>query len=155
MSEQAQNSEATADHVETLDELTYIEDGRRVSFTLDEQLYPREAIYGAAYLFVDRCFVFLGRPGDQQVEVRLKPKTAPKKADELEALAGEFANALLDQVLRHQVSASTGKLREYAFARAFLSTPVQSSIEQLLAELDEEELEDDDLEIEVPWEQGE
>ena len=56
-----------------MDELTWSEDGRRVSFVLDEALYPRDAILGAAYLFVDRCFLFLSRPADQQVEVRLKP----------------------------------------------------------------------------------
>lgn len=146
---------SAADYSESLDELSFLEDGRRVSFTLDTSVYPREAIFGAAYLFVDRCFLFFTAPAEGQVEVRLKPKDAPSEAGALEALAGEFGNALLDQVLRAQVADSTGKLREYAFARAFLSTPVQSSIEQLLAELDEEELEDDELEIDVPWEQGE
>jgi His-Xaa-Ser system protein HxsD len=138
-----------------VDELTFLEDGRRVSFTLDTALYPPDAVFGAAYLFLDRAFVLLQRPADGLVEVRLKPKAAPADAAALEALAGEFANALLDQVVRARVAESTGKLREYAFARAFLGTPVQSSIDQLLAELDAEELEGDDLEIQVPWEQGE
>lgn len=133
-----------------MEELTWLEDGRRVSFTLDEELYPREAVFGAAYLFVDRCFVFLHRPGDKQVEVRLKSKeeTTPEA---LEALAGEFANALLDQVVRFHVAERTGRLREYTMARAFFTTPAQTSIDQLLAELDAEELMEDDLEIEVPW----
>ena len=120
------------------------------SVSLDEELYPREAVFGAAYLFVDRCFVFLHRPGDKQVEVRLKSKeeTTPEA---LEALAGEFANALLDQVVRFHVAERTGRLREYTMARAFFTTPAQTSIDQLLAELDAEELMEDDLEIEVPW----
>ncbi len=134
-----------------MDELTWSEDGRRVSFVLDEAIYPRDAILGAAYLFVDRCFLFLSRPADQQVEVRLKPKAALDAAG-LEALAGDFGNALLDQVLRHQLAASTGRIREYYMARAFFTTAAQSSIDQLLAELDEEELAEDDLEIAVPWE---
>jgi His-Xaa-Ser system protein HxsD len=134
-----------------MDELTWSEDGRRVSFVLDEALYPRDAILGAAYLFVDRCFLFLSRPADQQVEVRLKPKAALDAAG-LEALAGDFGNALLDQVLRHQIAVSTGRIREYYMARAFFTTAAQSSIDQLLAELDEEELAEDDLEISVPWE---
>ena len=136
-----------------VDELTFLDDGRRVSFTLDETIYPLDAIYGAAYLFVDRCFVFLGRPADKQVEVCLKHR---EDADEaaLEALAGEFANELLNQVLRLRVSESTAKIREYYMARAFFSTPVQASIDDLLAELDAEELAEDDLEIAVPWEEG-
>ena len=135
---------------EEMEELTWLEDGRRVSFTLNEELYPREAIFGAAYLFVDRCFVFLHRPGDKQVEIRLKSKE-PSTPEALEALAGEFANALLDQVVRFHVAERTGRLREYTMARAFFTTPAQSSIDQLLAELDAEELMEDDLEIEVPW----
>ena len=39
-------------------------------------------------------------------------------------------------------------------ARAFLSHPAQNSIDALLAELDAEELAEDDLEISVPWEQN-
>ena len=143
-------SDTDTQPISELEELVFDSDGRRVAFTLDEELYPRDAILGAAYLFIDRCFVFLARPADRLVQVRLKGKS--DDAD-LEAIAGEFANALLDQVVRFRVSQSTGKLREYAFARAFFTTPAQSSIDQLLAELDDEELEEDDLEVSVPWSQ--
>ena len=139
--------------VPEMEELVYDTDGRRVSFTIDEELYPRDAVLGAAYLFLDRCFVFLGRPADQKVQVRLKMKDGSTDPDVLEGIAGEFGNALLDQVVRFRVAESTGQLREYAFARAFFTTPAQSSIDQLLAELDDEELEEDDLEVAVPWEQ--
>ena len=70
----------------------------------------------------------------------------------LDALAGEFSNELLNQAIRVQLGESTATLREYMMARAFFTTPVQSSIDALLAELDAEELEEDDLEISVPWE---
>lgn len=131
--------------------LDYTLEQRQVSFVIDEELFPRDAIYGAAYLFVDRCYLFLSRPGDKQVAVRLRAKG---QADEptLEALAGEFANELLNQVLRHRIGESTRKLREYTMARAFFSQPARTSIDALLAELDAEELEDDPLEISVPWE---
>jgi His-Xaa-Ser system protein HxsD len=137
---------------EELEELTYSTDGRRVSFTLDETLYPRDAIYGAAYLFVDRCFLFLSRPDDANVEVRLKPKQEGDKAA-LEGLAGEFANELLNQVVRIRVGESTAQIREYYMAKAFFADSNQTSIDALLAELDAEELEEDPLEISVPWEE--
>lgn len=133
-----------------VDELTWVDDGRRVALVVDEDLYPRDAVYGAAYLFVDRCWVFLSRPADKRIEVRLKPK-GDSSPELLEALAGEFANELLNQVLRVRIGDSTGKIREYYMARAFFSTATQSNIDQLLAELDEEELAEDDLEIQVPW----
>lgn len=133
-------------------ELQYSTEAEQVSFTVPESLIPLDAVYGAAYLFVDRCWVFLTRPGDAEVGVHLKPK--PDGEADLDALAGEFANELLNQSLRVRIGESTASLREYYMARAFFTTPVQSSIDALLAELDAEELEDDDLEISVPWEDG-
>lgn len=135
-----------------LEELTYRADERRVSFVLDEELYPRDAIYGAAYLFVDRCFLFLSRPSDRMVEVRLKPKSLDAVSTEaLDALAGEFANELLNQVVRQRVGDATRDIREYYMARAFFGDESRSSIDALLAELDAEELEEDELEVSVPW----
>ncbi len=138
-----------------LEELVYAADGRRVSFVIDEEVYSREAIFGAAYLFVDRCWIFLARPAERQVEVRLKPKSQDATTEEaLDELAGEFANELLNQVLREQVGQATRELREYYMARAFFGgDETRASIDALLAELDAEELEEDDLEVSVPWEE--
>jgi His-Xaa-Ser system protein HxsD len=133
-------------------DLHFSTEAQQVSFTVQESLFPIDAIYGAAYLFVDRCWVYLSRPADAQVGVHLKPK--PEGETDLDALAGEFANELLNQSLRARIGESTATIREYYMARAFFTTPVQSSIDALLAELDAEELEDDDLEISVPWEEG-
>ena len=126
-------------------------DKRTVSFIIDETLYPLEAIYGASYLFVEHYFVFLERPADKKVLLRLKSKSSVSE-EELTVLAGEFGNELLNQVIRWRVSESTAQIREYTMARAFVSHPAQTSIDALLAELDAEELEEDDLEISVPWE---
>ena len=96
-----------------LEVLTYRSDGRTVSFTLDESLYPRDVIYGAAYLFIDKCFIFLARPEDKAVEVRLKSRQASGSED-LEELAGSFANSLLDQLVRFRVSESTGRCPDHS-----------------------------------------
>ena len=134
-------------------ELSYELDERRVRFPIDESLFPLDAIYGAAYLFVDRCYVFLDRPTDQVVEVQLRTKGEADEAA-LEALAGEFANELLNQVVRQRVGESTAQIREYYMAKAFFADSNQTSIDALLAELDAEELEEDPLEISVPWEEA-
>jgi His-Xaa-Ser system protein HxsD len=134
-----------------LDVLTYRVADRSVEFTVDETLYPRGAIYGAAYLFIDRCFVFLGRAGAGAVAVRLKTRE-PADVAALDALAGEFANELLNQALRDQIARSTAHIREYYMARAFSAQQSHASIDALLAELDKEELEEASLEISVPWE---
>jgi len=123
-----------------------------VHFVLDEEIYPRDAIYGAAYIFVDRCYLYLTRPEDKTVAVRMRLKEKSKDPEQaLDAMAGEFANELLNQVLRYRIGLATADLRSYYMARAFVSAPAQTSIDKLLAELDAEELEEDDLEISVPW----
>ncbi len=128
-------------------------DDRSLGLQLNEDLYPLDAIYGAAYLFVDRCWVFLDRPADKQVQVRLRAKSDSSETD-LEALAGEFCNEVLNQVVRLRVGESTRTIREYYLARAFFGDDARASIDALLAELDAEELEDDPLEIQVPWDTG-
>ena len=133
-------------------ELTYLLAERSVVFNVDESVFSLDAVYGTAYLFVDRCWVFLTRPADGIVGVNLKSKSDETTEAELDAIAGEFSNELLNQAIRVQLGESTATLREYMMARAFFTTPVQSSIDALLAELDAEELEEDDLEISVPWE---
>jgi His-Xaa-Ser system protein HxsD len=126
-----------------------------VAFLVDEELYPLDAIYGAAYLFVDRCWLFLDRPTDRQVRVRLRSKDAEPAEGVLDALAGEFANELLNQVLRMRIGESTRALREYTLARAFFGNDQgRPDIDALLAELDAEDLADDPLEIQVPWDTG-
>lgn len=145
-------SESTpvADAVENAD-FEYELSERQIRFVIDEQLYPRDAIYGATYIFIDRCYVLLDRPSDQKVAVRLRTKAASTPA-ELEALAGELANELLNQVLRMRVGESTARIREYYMARAFFATEGKSTIDQLLAELDAEEMAEAPLEVAVPWE---
>ena len=131
-------------------ELAFELGANTVAFDLHEELYAKAAVYGAAYLFVDRAWIFLTRPSDSHIRVRLRSREEATEASLL-ALAGEFANELLNQVLRGQISESTASLREYTLARAFFGGQARVSIDALLAELDAEELDDDPLEIEVPW----
>ena len=126
---------------------------RQVSFVLDESVYASDAIYGTAYLFIDRCYVFLTREGDQKLGVRLRTRGEADE-EQLVSLAGEFANELLNQALRHRIAASTARIREYYMARAFHASAGENTLDALLAELDDEELAEDDLEVEVPWEKA-
>ena len=133
-------------------DFTYAVGERTVSFALDESIYNRDAIYGTSYLFIEKCFVFLTRPGDNMLGVRLRSRTEATE-QELEEIAGEFVNELLNQMVRHQVGESTARIREYYMARAFFASDTQTTIDDLLAELDDEELEEAPLEIAVPWEE--
>ena len=123
---------------------------REISFAIDEDLYALDAIYGASYLFVDRCYLFLSRPAERRVKVRLRTKE-PSAEAELVALAGEFANELLNSQLRFRIGRATAGIREQYMARAFFGSGPPSTIQDLLAELDAEELAEDPLEVPVPW----
>ena len=124
----------------------------QVSFEVDESVYPLEAIYGACYLFLERCFVYLSRPKPAVVDVRLTSRE-PATPAELDALAGEFANELLSQVTRLRLSQATARIREYYTAAALRAAASAPSVDDLLAELESEELLEDPLEIMVPWEE--
>ena len=144
-------SSAPADSGEDSVDFTFEIGEREIAFDLDEELYPVDAIYGASYLFIDRCYVFLSRPADRKVTVRLRTQVA-SDTDELEKLAGSFANELLNQVLRTRIGRATSPIRELYMARAFAPSGSDQTIAKLLAELDAEDLDEDPLEIAVPWE---
>jgi His-Xaa-Ser system protein HxsD len=132
--------------------LGFVLEDRSISFDLDETVYPLDAIYGASYVFLDRCLVFLSRPADRVVRVRLTSREAAT-APELELLAGEFGNELLSQLVRLRLSATTARIREYYTAAALRAAASSPSIDDLLSELEAEELAEDPLEIMVPWEE--
>lgn len=81
-------------------------------FTVDATLYPLDALYGAAYVFIDRCYVFLEKDAQGRVVVSLSPKTGPADQPTLERWAGEFQNELLSCAWRHQIAASNRQLLE-------------------------------------------
>jgi His-Xaa-Ser system protein HxsD len=122
-----------------------------VELELDEELYPLDAVYGACFLFLPAAFVRLSRPRERVVRVRLKPRAAGDRAA-LERMAGELVNELLNQVMRQRVGNENRAVREQYMAKSFGAARQSATIAELLAELDEEELADEPLEIAVPWE---
>jgi His-Xaa-Ser system protein HxsD len=67
---------------------------------VDEALYPIEALHGAAYTFLDRCYVHLDRPGPGRLRATLAPRAGDADGEALRALVGEFANELLSCAYR-------------------------------------------------------
>jgi His-Xaa-Ser system protein HxsD len=124
----------------------------QITFEVDESVYPLEAIYGACYLFLEKCFVYLSRSKPAAVDVRLTARESATPA-ELDGLAGDFANELLAQVTRMRLAEATARIRDYYTAAALRAAASAPSVDQLLAELESEELLEDPLEIMVPWEE--
>jgi His-Xaa-Ser system protein HxsD len=95
-----------------------------VEIDVDLSVYPLEPTMGAAYVFLDRCYVFLDKLPDGKVRVALTGKPGCTE-DALAVVAGEFRNELLSQALRHQVGLRHEKLRELLLARALFGAAPQ------------------------------
>jgi len=123
--------------------------------SLNPKIYPLEAIYGTCYIFIDRAYLFLDGNLNKEVKVFLKGKKelSPK---ELEKLAGEFKNELLNYTLRLSIAKNTKKIRETIVERALFSAlPHEEELEKInkSEQINEETIEDDPLGIAVPWEE--
>lgn len=120
---------------------------------VDERVFPRPVSLAAAYRFIDRCYLRLERMPRRQLLILLKGKQRlPRK--ELVALAQEFENELLHQLMRHQVSEKTAALREVIVGRALWSAePVRPQAGAKNAPEENLDYLEDPLGIAIPWEE--
>ncbi|MCB9531482.1 MAG: hypothetical protein H6700_06930 [Myxococcales bacterium] len=77
-------------------------DENSVTVSVPAAVYGREAVMGAAYVFIDRAYVLVDAPADGHHTVRLRGRS-PLDSDGLAGLGGELGNELLAQQLRHLV----------------------------------------------------
>lgn len=117
---------------------------------VNQRIYPLEAIYAAAYVYLDRCYVLLDKQGKDRISVRLKsrPECARKEFDEI---VGEFENELVNQALRLKIAKRTEKIREAIIHRALFSA-MPESLDLSLDDEDDTDYLEDPLGIAVPWE---
>lgn len=101
----------TRSDIETLDAAT-----STMTLSLDTTLYPRDVLYAAAYVFLDRAYVLLDR-SESRFVVHLRGKHATDETT-LRAMAGEFENELLAQALRHRVTDANQRIIESVVAVA-------------------------------------
>ena len=101
----------TRSTIETLDAAT-----STLTMSLDIGIHPRDVLYAAAYVFLDRAYILLDRVESRFV-VHLRGKSTLDEAT-LQAMAGEFENELLAQALRHQVVNANQRIIEDVVAVA-------------------------------------
>jgi His-Xaa-Ser system protein HxsD len=110
----------THSQIETLDPST-----STMALALDIELYPRDVLYAAAYVFLDRAYVLLDRVDNRYV-VHLRGKHALDEPT-LRAMAGEFENELLAQALRARVGKANQKIIEGVTALAIGGATARSA----------------------------
>lgn len=126
---------------------------RSVALTVDASLYPLGAVYGAAYVFLDRCYVLLDKPDAGHVRVTLSWKKGEPPEGALVALAGEFANELLSCAWRAKIAEESRAVIESTTARALsgaMGAPTLDDLEKF--EFGDEAFEDP-LGIAMSWEE--
>ncbi len=122
------------------------------TLTVDQRVYPLEAVYGAAYVFIDRCYVHVDRPDDAHYRVTLATKTLGATSDALRALVGEFANELLSCAWRHRITVDNRAVIEAVTRQAIAGAMGPPTLEDL-ASFDFTEVPfEDPLGIAVSWE---
>ena len=123
-----------------------------VALEFDEELYPLEAVYGAAYVFIDRCYVHLDRKAAGRICVSLRSKTgdAPDSA----ALAGEFENEILGQAWRVAIADNQRALVEAIASRAVAGAAGPPGLDELFdMDIGEDSAFEDPLGLAMSWEE--
>jgi His-Xaa-Ser system protein HxsD len=106
---------------------------RSVGLRIDAAAHPVAAVYGAAFLFLDRCWVLLDKPDAAHVRVSLTPR-APRNANaevDLKALAAEFAEELVSSTWRTAIANDTRAMITAAIARAHGGGDTPPSLDEL------------------------
>jgi His-Xaa-Ser system protein HxsD len=126
---------------------------RAISLRVDASLYPLGALYGASYVFIDRCWVLLDRPDEKHFRVTLTWKKPDVPAAALEALAGEFMNELLSCAWRAKIAEESRSVIESVTARAYAGAMGPPSLDELESFEFSEEAFEDPLGIAMSWEE--
>jgi His-Xaa-Ser system protein HxsD len=133
-----------------MSETTMFDDGW-ASLEFDEDLYPLDAIHGAAYVFLERAYLFLERAADRRLRVRLKAKGSD---GDTAALAGDFENEALAQAYRRRLATENRALIESIASRALAGAAGPPGLDDLLAmDIGAETAFDDPLGIAMSWEE--
>jgi His-Xaa-Ser system protein HxsD len=135
------------------DELVAVDVGASsVSLRVDAVTYPIDALYGAAYVFIDRCYVLLDKP-DASWRVTLSWRKPQPTAEQLRALVGEFANELLSCAWRAKIATDSRALIESVTAQALAGAMGPPSLDELEKFDFSEDTFEDPLGIALSWEE--
>ena len=115
----------------------------KIDIILDQQVYPMEAIYAAAYVFIEKVYIYLAMKNGKTIMTLTAKEGVTSK--QLEKISGEFLNELLNSSLRHSLSKNNKKLRQTIIEMALFSSVSENDVWA-------EENEADD--IPLPWEEN-
>ena len=126
-----------------------------VELTIDSNIYSLETVYAATYAFLDKAYVILDGDPEEEIIIKLKAKK-DKNKEELERVAGEFLNELINSGLRLKIAKRNKKTKEYIMSAALIgaSAEVQEKIKKNNDSEDDDSHNDDPLGIAQSWEEA-
>ena len=124
-----------------------------IALTVDSSLYPLSALYAAAYIFIDRCYVLLDKPDATHWRATLSVKKGEATEALLTSFVGEFANELLSCAWRAKIAEESRAIIESATAQALAGAMGPPSLDDLEKFDFSEEAFEDPLGIAMSWEE--
>lgn len=124
-----------------------------VTVIVDDSLYPLDAVYGASYTFLDRCYVLLDRAAPGKVRITLTPKKDTTGQSDLRSWAGELQNELLSCAWRSQIVRENRAVIEAVTLQAISGAMGPPSLDDLKDFDFSEEPFEDPLGIGLSWEE--
>lgn len=97
--------------------ISQTEDGKLL-LTLAKEFFLREAVFATAHKYSNVCKVEIFPVSEYEVGVWLSPN-APLADMELQRIAVEFGNELIDQQIRLDLDKRNGRIRELIVKHAF------------------------------------
>jgi len=106
-----------------------IEEGKLL-IKLSREIYEKDAIMAATYKMTGACTILLKPLGEDTLGAVFEPK-GEQNQGELEKIAKEFCNEVLDQQIRLNLEKSTGTIRELIVKHAFSPFDIKKEIKSL------------------------
>jgi His-Xaa-Ser system protein HxsD len=107
-----------------MQEIEFSSDSQNYVFYINELIYPRYVIMKAAYMYIERYYIYFDYEKEDVIKVVFTPKENTS-SDIVKGEIGEFHNELLHQVLRLEIFNKTKNIRELILGRALYSTCIE------------------------------
>jgi len=129
--------------------------GNTITVTVNPKLYPLEAVYSAAYVFIDKAYIVLDGDPEKEILVNITPKFSSFA----ENIKLDFNNELLNYAEYLTRAKETKKIRELFLQRLMGTNDsglknAEDIDDDFLDDLDsDDDFLDDPDGIAIPWEE--
>jgi His-Xaa-Ser system protein HxsD len=130
---------------------------RLIEIKINTEIYPLEAVYSAAYVFLDKAYVFLKGDPKGEITAEIRPKQEIKNEIGMEEFGMEFNSQLLNYTTYKQYSDKNIEVKKMLMHEIFTNIkgdnlPINAEEKVSVANYKDIEIDDPDG-ILIPWEE--